>query len=197
MTLANLYVAQRKRRGKAKILASVLVELKQTIDGQPVEAKIVFVRDRNRTKRWLAIISTDVSLPDQEIVRLYGKRWDIEVFFKTVKSHLKLGKEFIGRNYDSMVAHTTIVFARYILLSMEQRNGVDDRTLGGIFFDCCDELADITLTSSLRLLMDMLVVAFSDVFSGSNQALQSVFNDFIAGLPSRIKDQLLVSCCET
>jgi len=34
----------------------------------------------------------------------------LEIFFKISKSNLNLEKEFQGRSYDSIVAHTTIVF---------------------------------------------------------------------------------------
>lgn len=65
----------KKRRGKAKIKASVLVAL---TDGTP--ARLVFTRDSRKTG-WLALLSTDTSLDDDKIVQIYGKRWDIEVFF--------------------------------------------------------------------------------------------------------------------
>jgi len=38
----------------------------------------------------LALLSTDITIADEEIIRLYGKRWDIEVFFKMCKQHLKM-----------------------------------------------------------------------------------------------------------
>lgn len=40
--------------GKAKILSSVIVGIGFDKDGNKVEAKIVFVRDRNRKRSWLA-----------------------------------------------------------------------------------------------------------------------------------------------
>jgi IS4 transposase len=43
-------------------------------------------------KRWIALLSTQCDLPDDEVVRIYGKRWDIEVFFKICKSFLALAK---------------------------------------------------------------------------------------------------------
>ncbi|WP_141721142.1 transposase, partial [Desulfoplanes formicivorans] len=54
-------------------------------------AKLVFVRNRSK-KDWLALLCTDKNLPDEEIVRIYGRRWDIEVFFRTAKQHLELEK---------------------------------------------------------------------------------------------------------
>lgn len=52
-------------------------------------AKVVYVRNRNKRKEYLCLISTDVNLDENEIIRVYGKRWDIEVFFKVCKSYLK------------------------------------------------------------------------------------------------------------
>ncbi len=51
-----------------------------------VQVKVVFVQNRNKKSGWLAIFSTDCTLSEQEIVGIYGMRWDIEVFFKTTKS---------------------------------------------------------------------------------------------------------------
>lgn len=196
-TLSTIYSAVRKKRGKAKILSSTLVQLNQANDANSVSAKIVFVRDRNRSRQWLALITTDITLTDEEVVRLYGKRWDIEVFFKTLKSYLKLGKEFQGRVYDSMVAHTTIVFTRYILLSLERRRNKDDRTLGGIFYDCCDELEDIRFSAALQLLMNLIVGIFSEATTVTKEQVAALFHQFIDGLPSRIKVQRRFLVCET
>jgi hypothetical protein len=77
------------------------------------------------------------------------------------KSYLRLVKEFQGRSYDSMVAHTTIVFIRYIMLSIESRCCKDPRTIGKLFFTCCDEMEDITLVESVRLIMSLLMDALS------------------------------------
>ncbi|WP_438763559.1 transposase [Enterococcus sp. AZ194] len=64
---------------------------------------------------WLAIMTTDMTLNSQEIVKLYGIRWDIETFFKVSKSLLKLAKETQTRNFNGLICHTTIVFIRYII----------------------------------------------------------------------------------
>ena len=64
--LSKLYSLLRKRPGKAKILTSVVTETRK---GQKV--KIVFVRHRHKKRQWLAILSTRIDLPDEEIVRIY------------------------------------------------------------------------------------------------------------------------------
>ena len=150
MDLMAIYRRLKKRRGRAKILANANVTLK---DG--VNAKLVFVRDR-RKKDWLAILSTDTKLADEEIVRIYGKRWDIEVFFKMAKQHLKLTKEIQCRDFDALIAHTTIVFMRYMFLSYQCRMETDDRTFGDLFYACCDEVADISFMQALCRILTLV-----------------------------------------
>lgn len=79
--------------GRAKELASVLVELDKNAVGELVMAKNVFVRDRGK-KKWVALLSTDVDLADAQIIALYKRRWDSEVFFKITWSYLNLAKSF-------------------------------------------------------------------------------------------------------
>ncbi|KYH30050.1 transposase DDE domain protein [Clostridium tepidiprofundi DSM 19306] len=188
--LRSLYSTIKKKRGKAKIKASVIVEIGQDSHATPIKAKIVFVKDKNSSKNWLALISTDVTLSDEEIIRIYGKRWDIEVFFKMNKSFLNLAKEFQGRSYDSMVAHTTIVFTRYIMLSIESRNNTDIRTVGALFYYCCDELQDIQFFDAIQLILDLLKSALYEKLSLTKEQINSFLDYFISTLPTFIKEKL-------
>lgn len=45
-----------------------------------------------KEKTLRAFISTDISLSDEEILDFYAQRWDIEVFFRTVKSRFAFAK---------------------------------------------------------------------------------------------------------
>jgi hypothetical protein len=147
--LMAIYDKLKKRRGRARILASTIVKLK---DGRA--AKLVFVRDK-RKKDWLALLSTDTALPDADIVRIYGKRWDIEVFFKMAKQHLKLAKEIQCRDYDALIAHTSIVFMRYMFLAYQYRIETDHRTFGDLFYFCCDEVSDISFIEALYRILTL------------------------------------------
>ena len=103
-------------------------------DGEIIPAKAVYVRNRNKRKEYLCLISTDVNLDENEIIRVYGKHWDIEVFFKVCKSYLNLSKECNSLSYDAMTAHTAVVFTRYMMLSLESRESNDNRSLGELFY---------------------------------------------------------------
>ncbi|WP_414626401.1 hypothetical protein [Lactobacillus delbrueckii] len=54
-----------------------------------------------------------MTIDENEIIRIYGKRWDIGVFFTTCKSFLKLGTEYHGLSYDALTAHTAL---RYMFI---------------------------------------------------------------------------------
>jgi IS4 transposase len=77
----------KKRRGRSKYLLSVDVLAGRE---KQIPAKIVFVRNKRKKKDWIAFISTNTEISEEEIIRIYGKRWQIEVFFKTCKCHLNL-----------------------------------------------------------------------------------------------------------
>ena len=126
-----------------------------TKGGIPV--KIVMVRNRNKKSECLYLLSTDCSLSDAEIVRIYGNQWSIECFFKASKSFLKLGTEFQSRSYTAMVSHTAIVFTRYIILEWIRRNQNDQKTYGELFFMLCEDIQDMDLSRALQSLMALFV----------------------------------------
>jgi len=141
-----------QHRNAANIFGSLVVTTK---GGIPV--KIVVIRNRNKKSECLYLLSTDCSLPDDEIVRIYGNRWSIEVFFKATKSFMKLGTEFQSRSFDAMVSHTTIVFTRYIVLEWIRRNQNDQKTYGELFYMFCDDIQDMDLTNALTSLMALFM----------------------------------------
>ena len=152
-----------------------------TKNGIPV--KIVFVRNRNKKSECLYLLSTDCSLSDAEIVRIYGNRWSIECFFKSSKSFLKLGTEFQSRSYDALVSHTTIVFTRYILLEWIRRHQNDQRTYGELFYMFCDDIQDMDLTTALQGLMS-LFQDMAKMFSANiTEMLKSKVNEWMLSQP--------------
>lgn len=92
-------------------------------------------------------------MSEEEIIRIYGKRWDIEAFFKTCKSFLNLGSEYHGLSYDALTAHVAMVFTRYMLMSVTKRDDEDERTLGELFYFMVDEATDITFSQLMKTLL--------------------------------------------
>jgi hypothetical protein len=187
LNIKEIYARNKKRRGRSKYLVSIDVMVGKE---SPIPAKIVCVRNRANRKDWLAFLCTNPDISEEEIIRIYGKRWQIEVFFKTCKSMLNLIGECHSLSYDALTAHTAIVFTRYMLLALEQRQNEDQRTLGELFFFLVDEMADITFSHSLCILMDALVASLQELLKLSDEQMAAFIADFESRLPKYLQEAL-------
>lgn len=186
--LTEIYRQNRKRRGRSKYLLSVEVSVVK--DEDTIPARIIYVRNKNKKKDYLALITTDMTISEEEVIRIYGKRWDIEVFFKVCKTYLRLSKECNSLSYDAMTAHTAIVFTRYMMLSVENRKESDIRTLGETFYFFSDELSDITWIQAFHKIMQIFMNTLSDKLSLTSEELDKLLDVFISALPKELKGSL-------
>jgi len=162
-----------------------------------ITVRLVFVRSKNNKNNLVYLLTTDTSLSEDEIIRIYGIRWKIETFFKASKSLLKLCDEFQTRNYDSAVAHTAIVFTRYTLLEWLRRQNNDPKTYGGLFFELCDDVQDIDLIEALTSLMTLFIEIINDRGTENTEFIKSKVAYWIASQRSYIKDILPNLCWES
>ena len=188
MPLTTIYNQNKKRRGRSRYLLSVLVDVVK--DGDAIPAKVVYVRNRNKRKEYLCLISTDTTLDENEIIRIYGKRWDIEVFFKVCKSYLNLSRECNSLSYDAMTAHTAVVFTRYMMLSLESRESNDNRSLGELFLYFSDEMSDITWIQAFQMLLQMFRTMLRDNTELSEEKINDLVDAFMNTLPALLKSHL-------
>ena len=190
MNIKQIFGACKKRPGRSKYLLSI--DVMQTDKKETsIPARIVCVRNRNNKKDWIAFISTDTTLPPEEILRIYGKRWDIEVFFKACKSMLHLGSECHCLSYDALNAHVSLVFIRYMLLSLQQRCNTDDRTIGELFLLMVDEIADTTFAHAMKLIVDILLQTVQEHFGLSDDHLNAFVRQFYDRLPASYQHFLI------
>lgn len=187
LSLKKIYGICKKRRGRSKYLLSINVMVGKE---QKVPARIVCVRNKKKKKDWIAFICTNPDLSEEEIIRIYGKRWQIEVFFKTCKSYLSLVSECHSLSYDALTAHVAIVFVRYLMIALEQRRNEDDRTLGEIFFFFTDELADITFGESFQILINAMIESVCAIFKPTEEQIQLLIEMFVGRLPEYIRNSL-------
>lgn len=190
MSAPAIYKISKKRRGRSKYLLSVEVGVCDAKKKVSIPAKLVFARNKNKAKDYVVFLSTDMSLSEEEIIRIYGKRWDIEVFFKACKSYLQLGKECASRSYDAMTAYISVVFARYTMLVLENRLQRDGRSFGAIFYSVCDELPDIEFAEAFFLLMKAFRDTAAEKLFLTEEELDELLESFFSKLPETIKAKL-------
>lgn len=104
------------------------------------------------------------------------------MFFKVCKSYLGLARECRSLSYDAMSAHVAVVFARYMLLAVENRESEDPRTLGELFLYFTDELADITFAQAFKQIMEMFCAEMKDRFDMDESAISEMMDKFISVL---------------
>lgn len=159
------------------ILYSICVETGK----QRIPVKLVFVRNRNKRSEYIVILSTDCGMSNEEIIRTYGNRWSIELFFRAGKSLIDLGTEFQGLSYDMTVSSTAIVYTRYILLEWMRRKKNDDKTICELFYVCCDDIQDMELTTALKQLLELLVNGLQNrAITITNEVKSQLINWFVS-----------------
>lgn len=140
-----------------------ILELLKAAAKAAIPAKVVYVRNRNKRKEYLCLISTDTALDENEIIRIYGI-WDIEVFFKVCKSYLNLSRECN-----------------------------DTRSLGELFLYFSDEMTDITWIQAFQMLLQMFRTTLSDNTELSDDKINELVDTFMNTLPALLKTQLQVA----
>ena len=208
VTLEQLYtklsriprsVRERQQKENADIIGSFLVALPSTEECEAIPVKIVFLQSKHskNPQEWLAILTTDLELSEEQVVQMYAKRWKIEEFFKVAKSLLKLESEFQGRSYDMLIGHATLVCVRYIFLELERRRTLDIRTCGELFYHCCDELPDMKVREAIILIFRIFGSFLANNFSDGKDLLKTCLEYFTNALPASLQYLLPVFGCES
>lgn len=153
-------------------------------------AKLVYVRNKANKRDLIVIISTDTGLSEEEIIKRYGYRWNIEVYYKTCKQYLKYTKECQNTSFDSLTAHLALVYVRYMMLSMFQRENIDHGSLGELFYLYVQEVAEITFEHSVKLIVIALLSTVKEFFSLSEEQMSLFVQQFIGNLPNYLRKSL-------
>ena len=188
-----LYTMSKKRRGKAAWKLSVNVNLlvkdkNKIIERIPV--KLVYLPNRANTREWICLLSTDTEMDENEIIRQYGKRWNIECMFKCCKQYLHFGKDFQAPSFEAQNAQIAIAFTRYMLIAIEQRESEDYRSCGELFMLFYQELQDITFIKSLALIVALFKDGMMKLLGVTEEQVESVVNYAVSALPGYLQRSL-------
>ena len=186
MNIKTLYKIHRKRRGKAmwklSLSVNLLVKDKNKVS-ERIPVKIVYLPNRANNKEWICLLSTDTTLSEEEIIRQYGKRWNIEVMFKTCKQYLKFGKDFQSPAFECQNAQIALAFARYMFLAVEQRESEDKRSFGELFLLAYQEMQDISYGVALMLIVSLFKDGMKNVLGIPEEQIQAVVDYVMGNMP--------------
>ncbi len=82
----------------------------------PVHLRRVRFRDAE-TKKTLVFLTNQTALPALTICGLYKSRWQVELFFKWIKQHLRI-KQFYGTSENAVKTQIWIAVSVYVLVAI-------------------------------------------------------------------------------
>jgi hypothetical protein len=81
---------------------------------EPLRKVIVYVREE---KRSLEILTNNLEWSAEDIAQLYKSRWQVELFFKWIKQHLRL-RSFYGRSENAVRCQIWSAICAYLMVAI-------------------------------------------------------------------------------
>jgi hypothetical protein len=118
---SNLAFKRRYSRGVDKATGvqcdqTVILETFYSFQRYPEPLRRIRYYDENLDKR-MVFLTNDFDLPAATIATLYKSRWQIELFFKWIKQHLRI-KTFYGTSQNAVKAQIWIAVSVYLLVAI-------------------------------------------------------------------------------
>jgi hypothetical protein len=73
-----------------------------------------------QTQKRLVFLTNNFSLPPLTIAQLYRSRWQVELFFKWIKQHLRI-KKFYGTSMNALKTQIWIAISVYVLVAIVKK----------------------------------------------------------------------------
>src|SRR5690606_9877901 len=95
---------------------TILLSVPLSAEGYPDPLRRIRFRDM-KTGKTLVFLTNNFVLPALTIAELYRCRWQIEVFFKWIKQHLRI-KSFYGTSENAVKTQIWIAISAYLLVAI-------------------------------------------------------------------------------
>ena len=102
-------------------------------------------------KRWKAILSTDLNLSEEEVLKIYLRRWSIECIFKEVKQYFGYDQSKSSK-YCAMVADLTIRYMFYNMLCYKKHKD-EYASMEQLLIEFCEQLEETFLTNFINIII--------------------------------------------
>ena len=98
---------------------TVILSSLESATAYPDTLRKVSYFDAERSKR-LKFLTNNFTLPAQTIADLYRQRWQVELFFKWIKQHLRI-KAFYGNSENAVKTQIWIAVSIYVLVAIVRK----------------------------------------------------------------------------
>jgi IS4 transposase len=114
------------------VLSDQIIRLKvfYSRQGYPEKLRRVHYREADSHRR-LVLLTNNFTLSARDIADLYRCRWQVELFFKWIKQHLRI-KAFYGTSDNAVKTQVWIAISVYVLVAIIKKQLNLDQSLYGI-----------------------------------------------------------------
>ena len=117
--------ARRVRSMPADRVHGIICDQRITLNGYyssrhyPESLRRVRFKDAE-TEKTLVFLTNNMTLPPLTICALYKQRWQVELFFKWIKQHLRI-KQFMGTSENAVKTQIWCAIATYVLIAIVKK----------------------------------------------------------------------------
>ena len=87
--------------------------------GYPERLRRVSYVDKERNKR-LVFLTNNFEIPAETVAAVYKQRWQVELFFKWIKQHLRI-KSFVGTSVNAVKSQIWVALCIYLLVAITKK----------------------------------------------------------------------------
>jgi len=115
----RLYSAPKDREAGIRADQVIALVTKKSKKGYPERLRRVSYIDKERNKR-LVFLTNNFDIPAKTVADVYKQRWQVELFFKWIKQHLRF-KRFYGTSENAVKSQIWVGLCIYLLVAIAKK----------------------------------------------------------------------------
>jgi len=115
----RLYSAPKDKEAGIRADQVITLVTKKSKKGYPERLRRVSYVDKERNKR-LVFLTNNVDIPAKTVADVYKQRWQVELFFKWIKQHLRF-KKFYGTSENAVKSQIWVGLCMYLLVAIARK----------------------------------------------------------------------------
>jgi hypothetical protein len=115
----RLYSLQKDKEAGIRADQVVTLVTKKSKKGYPERLRRVSYVDKEHNKR-LVFLTNSFDIPAKTVADIYKQRWQVELFFKWIKQHLRI-KAFYGTSINAVKSQIWVALCIYLLVAITKK----------------------------------------------------------------------------
>jgi len=115
----RLYSMPKSKETGVRADQVIMLVTQKSKKGYPERLRRVSFVDKERNKRFV-FLTNNFEIPAETVAAVYKQRWQVELFFKWIKQHLRI-KSFIGTSVNAVKSQIWVALCIYLLVAITKK----------------------------------------------------------------------------